>query len=390
MDRLQKIQEALTRGVENIYPDAESLEKVLCSRKKLKIYFGIDPTGKLHIGHSVSLLKLRQFQELGHTIILLIGDFTARIGDPTDKMATRKALTHKQVLQNAKGYKRLIGKILDTRKTQFFSNSTWNDRLAPQELMQLFSLFTVQRLLERDMFQKRLAEGKDIHVHEFVYPIFQAYDSVAMDVDMEIGGSDQTFNMLAGRTLMRKMRRKEKFVLTMRLFTDPQGKKMSATERNLIALDESPQEIYGKVMSWPDSHILSGFELLTTVPLDEIRAMQKEMKEGKNPKAYKMRLARTLVEMYHGTQHAERAERHFRRVFEQKQTPSQIAQVAVKNRDILSVLVESGLASSKSEARRLIQQKGVKVNGKVVFDEKVSVAPGSVVQRGKRFFRRIL
>ncbi|HQK64093.1 MAG TPA: tyrosine--tRNA ligase, partial [Candidatus Staskawiczbacteria bacterium] len=207
----QKINEVLARGVENIYPSREDLEKVLASGKKLRIYLGIDPTGRLHIGHAGPLIKLRQLQDLGHEIIVLIGDFTATIGDPTGKYKTRKPLTRKEVLDNAKNYKKLVGKILDLKKTKFLYNGTWTNKLKPADLLSIASHFTVARLLERDMFQERIKAGDDITVQEFMYPILQAYDSVAMDVDMEIGGNDQTFNMLAGRNLMKKMKNKEKF-----------------------------------------------------------------------------------------------------------------------------------------------------------------------------------
>jgi len=206
----EKIEEVLTRGVQNIYPSPKSLEAVLKSGKKLRIYNGIDPTGKLHLGHAVVLRKLRQFQNLGHEIIVLMGDFTATIGDPTDKKSTRQPLTRKQVLNNAKDYKKQVGKILDLKKAnvRFLHNEKWTNKLKPEDLLELTSHFTVARLLERDMFQERIKEGRDIHVHEFLYPIFQAYDSVIMDVDLEVGGNDQTFNMLAGRDLLKKMRNK--------------------------------------------------------------------------------------------------------------------------------------------------------------------------------------
>ena len=240
-EKTQKIQEALTRGVENIYPNREGLEKILNSGKKLKIFNGIDPTGpSLHLGHVVVLLKLKQLQDLGHQIIILIGDFTAQIGDPTDKLAARKPLTHKQVLQNARDYKKQIGKILDLKKTVFKYNSKWLSKLSFTDFLQLSAHFTAQQTLQREMFKQRLNQGKDLYLHEFFYPLMQAYDSVAMDVDMEIGGNDQTFNMLAGRTLMRKMKNKEKFVLTTKLLVDPEGAKMGKTAGNMAALNDKP------------------------------------------------------------------------------------------------------------------------------------------------------
>ena len=271
---MDKIEELLTRGVANIIPSKEELANVLKSGKKLRLYNGIDPTGlHLHLGHMVVLRKLRQFQDLGHETIVLIGDFTARIGDPTDKLSTRYKLTKKQVEENAANYKKSISKILDLNKSniRFLHNETWTNKLKPEDMLELASNFTVSQLLERDMFQERTKMGKEIYLHEFLYPIFQAYDSVTMDVDMEIGGNDQTFNMLAGRTLMKKLKNKEKFVLATKLLTDPTGRKMGKTEGNLIALDEAPTEIFGKVMAWTDEIIGLGLELLTDVPTHEIQ-----------------------------------------------------------------------------------------------------------------------
>jgi tyrosyl-tRNA synthetase len=395
-DKKQKIQELLERGVNNIYPNKEALEKVLLSGKKLRIYNGIDPTGKLHIGHGVVLNKLRQFQDLGHEIIVLIGDFTATIGDPTDKAATRKPLTRKQVLANAKDYKKQIGKILDTAKSniKFLHNEKWTNKLKPIDMLEIATHFTVAQLLERDMFQKRIAAGKNIAVHEFLYPIFQAYDSVTMDVDMEIGGNDQTFNMLAGRTLMKKMKNKEKFVLTMKLLEDPTGKKMGKTEGNMVNLDDQPKDIYGKVMSWPDGLIVPAFEIATRVPIEEVLQIKKDLANGKNPKILKMLLAYKIVEMYHGESAAIAAEENFKQVFEEKLNPDEIPAFKTKARNIIEVLVETKLAASKSEARRLLAQGGIKVDGRSVKDENFTIdkidADGVVIQKGKRFFAKIV
>src|SRR3989344_2019287 len=213
----QKIDELLTRGVERVYPDKSTLEKILMSGEKIKLYYGIDPTGiTLHLGHFVQLLKLKKFQDLGHEVVILIGDFTAQIGDPTGKQATRKPLTHKQVLENANGYKKQIGRILDLKKSNinFVHNAKWSNKLTPEDMLELASHFTVSNLLTRDMFQERIKAGREVYIHEFLYPIFQAYDAVTMDVDLQIGGNDQMFNMLAGRDLMKRKKHKEMFVLT--------------------------------------------------------------------------------------------------------------------------------------------------------------------------------
>ncbi|MCK4454321.1 tyrosine--tRNA ligase [Candidatus Parcubacteria bacterium] len=384
----KKIEEVLTRGVESIYPSRRELEKVLKSGKKLRIYNGIDPTGKLHLGHGVVLEKLRQFQDLGHEIIVLIGDFTATIGDPTDKSSPRKPLTREQVLENAKNYKNQIGKILDIKKfnIEFLHNEEWTNKLKPKDMLELASKFTVARLLERDMFQKRIKAGKDIHLHEFLYPIFQAYDAVTMNVDMQIGGNDQTFNMLAGRTLMKKLKNKEKFVLTTKLLVDPTGKKMGKTEANMINLDESPKEMYGKIMRWPDSLINVGFELCARVSMDEVKKIT-------NPRSAKARLAKEIVKTHHGEKKAISAEQEFNKIFKEKKLPSKIPEIKIteKSLNILELLVETKIAPSKSEAKRLILQKGVKIDNKVQDDwqKDIKTKKGMIIQAGKRRFVKI-
>jgi tyrosyl-tRNA synthetase len=393
-----KIDEVLTRGVENIYPNRETLEKVLLSGKKLRIYNGIDPTGKLHIGHGVVLKKLRQLQDLGHEVIVLIGDFTARIGDPTDKLATRKKLTKKQVEENAKNYKKLIGKILDLKKSnvRFLHNEKWSNKLKPEDMLELASNFTVSRLLERDMFQKRFKEGKEVYLHEFLYPVFQAYDSVTMDVDMEIGGNDQTFNMLVGRTLMKKMKNKEKFVLTTKLLVDPTGKKMGKTEGNMVNLDEKVEEMYGKIMSWPDELIGVGFEICSNISMEETDNIKAQLKDGIiNPRDLKMKLAFEVTKIYHGEKKAAEAEEFFIKTVQKKETPDSIInyELRITNYKLTDLLVEIKLASSKGEARRLVEQGGVKVDGEVVRDINMEVKitkDGVIIQKGKRGFARVV
>jgi len=391
MQKDENIEQLLTRGVENVYPSKEALKNVLASHKKLKIYYGIDPTGQLHLGHAIQLKKLRQFQDMNHEIVILIGDFTARIGDPTDKLATRQQLSREQVEQNAKNYKQLIGKIMDMDREniQFVYNAEWNNALKPEDLLNIASNFTVSQLLERDMYQQRLKANKEIYLHEFLYPMFQAYDSVAMDVDMEIGGNDQTFNMLAGRTLVKRVKDKEKFVLTTKLLTDPTGKKMGKTEGNIIPLDASANEMFGGVMSWPDEIIISGFELLTEVPKNEIEQMKTEMPDKLNPRDAKIRLAKEIVTCFWGSDEAEKAEKYFVETFSKGETPADVKKFKPQNYDISSILVESGLVESRSEARRVIEQGGVKLNGEVVRDFDAQVNPGAVLQKGKIFFLEI-
>lgn len=390
MTQEQHIQEILHRGVENIYPSREELEKVLRSKKKLKIYHGIDPTGELHIGHGVVLFKLRQFQELGHYIIVLIGDFTAQIGDPTDKMAARKPLTHKEVLQNARVYKKLIGKILDLKKTEFRYNSKWLSKLSSLDFIHISSHFTAQQTLARNMFKQRMKEGKDLFLNEFIYPILQAYDSVAMDVDLEVGGNDQMFNMLAGRTLMKRMKGKEKFVMTTKLLTDSTGRKMGKTEGNFVAMQDPPDVMYGKIMSWPDTLIVPGLELATRASLAEVAQAKKDMEAGANPKMVKMLLARSITERYHDAKKAMQAEEYFKKVHEKHEIPQNIHEARLLSRDIVDALVKTGLAPSKAEARRLIIQGGIKVNGEVITDEKYTLLPNSILQKGKRHFIKVM
>jgi tyrosyl-tRNA synthetase len=390
----KKIEEILTRGVENIYPNREELEKVLFSGKKLRIYCGIDPTGKLHIGHGAVLGKLRQFQDLGHEIIVLIGDFTATIGDPTGKSKTRRPLIRKEVLANAKLYKKLIGKILDLKKSnvRFLHNEKWTNKLRPVDLFSIASNFTVARLLERDMFQERIKASEDISVPEFLYPILQAYDSVSMDVDMEIGGNDQTFNMLAGRTLMRKMKNKEKFVLTTKLLTDPTGKKMGKTEGNMINLDDNPGDMYGKIMSWPDELIGLGFELCTKASLTEIGQIKSQ-----NPRDAKARLAKEIVKIYHGEKEAEKAEEEFNKVFRNKELPSDIPvfETSRKEYSVLDLLSDTKLVSSKNEAKRLVEGNAVEIisgeNKTKILDWKTEVRleDGIIIRIGSRRFVKI-
>lgn len=386
---MDKVEEILTRGVEQVYPSKETVEKVLSSGKKLRIYHGIDPTGKLHLGHMVSLKKLRQFQDLGQEVIVLIGDFTAQIGDPADKSATRKKLTKEEVEGNAVNYKKLIGKILDLDKSnvRFLHNEEWTNKLKPTDLLDIASCFTVSQLLERDMFQKRIKESKEIYIHEFLYPIFQAYDSVTMDVDMEIGGSDQIFNMLAGRTLMKKLRDKEKFVLAMQLLAEPGKEKMGKTTGNLIALDEKPSEMFGKIMSWPDSMIIAGFTLLTDVPLDKVET------SNLNPMDQKKWLASEIIKTLHSEKEAKEAKEEFEKVFQKGELPSETTVYQAKDgtSNLVDLLVDSSLILSKSEAKRIIEQGGVEIDGQTITDpqQNVELKNDMIVKVGKRRFLKV-
>ena len=352
-----KIKEVLEKGVEKIYPSKEALEKTLKSGTRIKLYCGFDPTSpNLHIGSAVQFRKLAQFQKLGHEVIMLIGDFTTMIGDPTDKSAARKKITRKEILKNAKNYKNLASKILrfsGENPAKIMYNSQWNDKLTFVELIELASNFTVQQMIIRDMFQERLKKDRPIYLHEFLYPLTQAYDSVAMDVDLEVGGNDQTFNMLCGRDLMKVLKNKEKFVLTTKLLMDPLGKKMGKTEGNMINLDEKPNEMYGKIMSWPDSLIFPGFELCTDLSIEEVNQIKKKKN---NPRDDKARLAREIVAIHHNKVVAQKAEKEFNRVFKERGTPSEVKsyKLGVKNLNILDLLFKTGLASFKTQTKKLV------------------------------------
>src|SRR4030043_984538 len=279
----------LSRGVENIYPSKEALA-ALMAKKKIKLYQGFDPSmPNLHLGNFVGLMKLRQFQKLGHEVIFLVGDFTGMIGDPSDKTATRKKLSREDVLNNAKSWKEQAGRVIDFKgnnAAHFEFNSKWNDKISFKELIEITSNFTVQQMLERDMFQERIKENRPIHLHEFFYPVAQAIDCVEMDVDLEIGGSDQIFNMLAGRTLMKETKEKEKFVLATKLLIDSKGEKVGKTTGNALFLNSTAEEMYGGIMSFPDDVIPLAFDFLTTVPLQSIKSLEKEL----NPMDLKKKL----------------------------------------------------------------------------------------------------
>lgn len=387
------ISELLNRGVENVYPSKEFLEKQLKSGKQLTLYLGIDPTGPtLHLGHANSLLKLAAFQELGHKVIMLIGSFTAMIGDPTDKLATRQPLTRDQVMENCKRYKEQASSILDfhgSNKAELKFNHKWLDKMNFKEVIDLASNFTVQQMLERDMFENRIKDGKPVGLHEFLYPLMQGYDTVAMDVDGEIGGNDQTFNMLAGRTLMKAMKGKEKFVLTNKLLTDSSGEKMGKTTGNMAPLDATPEDKYGAVMSWSDEMIINGFILCTKVPMGKINEIKSRLDNGENPRDAKMELAYAITNIYHDDEETKKAQNNFINTIQKKDVPDQIEEVDLAGQTIIEVLVKSKLCSSNSEARRMVEQKGVKINDEVVEGNDSVVKSGDIVKKGKRFFIKV-
>lgn len=390
---MDAIEELLTRGVDHIYPTKEELEKVLRSGKKLRLYQGFDPSmPSLHLGNFVGLMKLRQFQRQGHKVIFLVGDFTGMIGDPTDKLATRKKLTREEVEYNCKNWKKQASSILDfegSNPVEIMFNSAWLDKISFRNLIEITSNFTVGQMLERDMFQKRLAEDKPIHLHEFLYPIAVSIDCVEMDVDLEIGGSDQTFNMLAGRHLMRAVKNKEKFVLTTKLLVDKEGNKVGKTTGNALFLDSTPEQFFGGIMSFPDEVIKLAFELLTECNLDGI-----EEKINRNPMEEKKVLASEIVKLIWGNQASQKAREFFENTFQKKSLPQDIPQISISGKNLINLvelLATTKLVSSKSQAKRLILEKAVEIDGKTLTDPKsnIQITNGMIIRVGKHRFVKI-
>ena len=383
----------LTRGVTEILPKTDTLEKLM-SEKKIRLYLGIDPTGALlTLGHSVVLRKLQQFADLGHEVILLIGNGTVKIGDPTGKDTTRPELSNEQIEENFKSWKKQANKILDFDKIEIKYNGDWLDNLKLTEVIKLMAKTTVQQLMERDMFQKRLKEGRPIHGHEIMYPLLQGYDSVAMNVDLEIGGTDQTFNMMMGRTLQKAYNNHEKWVLTTPIIDGTDGRKMSKSYDNFIALTENPNDMYGKLMSVADEMIIQYFTLLTNVSLEEIAKMEKKMADGENPMEFKKLLALTITEMYHDSQAAASAAENFKNTVQDKSIPTDIPEIEISKESIkLSDLIKNCMTEeSNSNIRRLIEQEAVSIDGQKMTDPNQKIEPksGSVIKTGKRSFYKI-
>jgi len=389
------IQRILEKGVEQILPSKDALKEKLLSGKRLNIYQGFDPTGEtLHIGHSVGMRKLEDFRKLGHHVIFLIGDFTARIGDPTDKAATRKMLTKEDVASNMKKYIEQASHIIDMKNPEnpvkVMYNSTWLEKLNFGDIVNLASEFTVQQLLKRDMFKKRLEADKPIHLNEFLYPLMQGYDSVMMDIDIEIGGNDQLFNMLSGRDMVMNHLKKEKIVLAGKLLEDPNGDKMGKTTGNMIRMDDKPEDIYGKVMTFTDGMILIGFEILTVATLEELEAYKKRFDSGENPMVLKKELALRVTEEITSKEEAQKAQQYFQEVFQNKEDSEKIQEIKVNKAvfQIGELLVTIGFAGSKSIARRLVEQGAVKINNEKIsdWDSKIDLAsyPSILLKVGKQ------
>lgn len=390
------IEKLITRAVETIIPSPDTLKKMLLSGRRLNVYQGFDPTADtLHIGHTAGMRKLRYFQQLGHNVIFLMGDFTARIGDPSDKTSARKKLTKAQVEENLKLYKKQAGRILDLddkdNPVTIMFNSHWLDKLNFQDITELASEFTVQQMIKRDMFQERLKEDRPIYIHEFMYPLMQGYDAFHMNVDVEVGGNDQMFNMACGRDLVLKWLNKEKVVLPNKMLEDPTGKKMGKTEGNMIMLSDKPEDIYGKVMAFTDGMITPAYEILTEIPMTEIKQMEDDMKNEKvNPMVLKKELAFIITAEHKGKSAADKAQKYFEDVFqngEAKETEIPIVKVNKKEVPLVELLVDHlKFAPSNSQAKRLIKQGAVKVGTKTITAKGhiVKVKKGVTVRAGKK------
>jgi len=391
--KMNKIEEILTRGVTDVIVK-EDLEKVLKSDKKLRIKLGIDPTGpKLHIGRAISLWKLREFQDLGHQIVLIIGDFTAQTGDASDKTAERQILTPEVIAKNMNTYKQQIGMILDMDNVEIRYNSEWWGKMSAGELLQEAANFTVNQLIKRDNFWQRWENDKPIGLHEILYPLQQGYDSVAIKADVEIGGNDQLFNLLAGRTMQKKYGQKEQNVITFELLEGTDGRKMSTSYDNCIYIEDEPNEMFGKIMSIKDELILRYLKLVTDIPIGEVEMIKLDLENGMNPRDAKVILGKALVSRYHGVEKAEEASQHFQQVFVNKEKPTAIEEIEIlkKKWQLAELLHFAGLVSSKTDGRRIIEQGGVKVDGAVIGDREATVnsTSGMVIQVGKRKFIKI-
>src|SRR3989344_3721826 len=385
---MDKIEELLTRGVDKIYPSREALEKVLRSGKKLKLYQGFDPTGtQLHIGHAVGFRKLRQWQDLGHEVIFLIGDGTGQAGDPSGKKTARdKFFNREELRKNGKDYVLQSSKIMrfdEPNPVKILYNGDWLNKLGLVEILDIAGRISFQQMLERDLYQERLKSGITLSLREFLYPILQGYDSVAMQVDLELGGSDQTFNMLVGRHLVKSILGKEKFVMTVPLLTDAKGTKIGKTEGNVIGLTDAPNDFFGKIMALGDDTILNCFLLLTDL---DVEPLKQRLEAGENPMVLKKQLAFELTKQLNSEEEAEQAQSAFEQTFHDRQRPTNIPEFAAKRSewDPVELLVATSLAVSKSEAKRLLEQNAVELNSSLITSHVslLTVSDGDILKVG--------
>ncbi|URW82173.1 tyrosine--tRNA ligase [Alcaligenes sp. DN25] len=384
------------RGCDELLVESEFARKLARSHatgQPLRIKLGLDPTAPdIHLGHTVVLNKMRQLQDLGHTVIFLIGDFTSTIGDPSGRNTTRPPLTPEQVIANAKTYYDQAALVLDPARTEVRYNSEWCDKLGSRGMIQLASRYTVARMMERDDFTKRFKANQPISVHEFLYPLLQGYDSVQLKADVELGGTDQKFNLLVGRELQKEYGQEQQCILTMPLLVGLDGvEKMSKSKGNYIGISETPDSMFGKLMSISDTLMWRYFELLSFRSLEDIAGLQKQIEEGRNPREVKVELAQEIVTRFHSAQAAEQALEAFDARFRRGEMPEDMPEVTVAGElALLRVLREAGLVASGSEAQRNVEQGGVRINGERVDDKGLQLEPGSyVLQVGKRKFARV-
>lgn len=388
-------EEIITRGVANIIPSSEGLAKALSGGRKLKVYFGIDPTAThIHLGHAVLLRKLQKLSDLGHEVTFLVGDFTALIGDTSDKDTERPILTSKQIEENFATYKKQAEKVLDFKKVKLVHNSAWLKKLTFEEIVKLCQHFSAGDFVGRELIKKRLSGGQKVGLHELLYPVMQGYDSYHLDTDLQLGGTDQTFNMAAGRTLQKDLRGKESFVLASEFLMGTDGRKMSKSWGNAIWLDDQPDEIYGKVMSLKDDLLVPYFKLATNFPLSEVEDINRRLINGSLPPLEaKKNLAFQIVTELWGKETAVKAQAEFERVFQNRQLPSEIEEINLGDQPILmmAALVKSGLASSNSEAKRMITQGAVSLNEASFTDSNGHFKPetGQVIRVGRRRFVKV-
>ena len=377
---MQTIDEVLTRGVEKIYPSRESLKKLAGSRK-IRVYLGVDPTGtRLHLGHTIPLRKLNEFAQAGHEAILLIGTGTVLAGDPSQRAKAREKITQEEIDENIKTWKEQAGKIIDLKKVQIKQNGQWLLKLGLAEIIEIASHISATQLFKRDMFQRRIDAGDTVYYHETFYPLLQGYDSVAMDVDLEIGGTDQTFNMLIGRELMKKMKNKEKFVMATPLINGTDGKPMSKSSGNCIWLDDSSGNIYGKILSLPDSEIESYWTNLTGLKNDELKSLK--------PLDAKKKLAFEIVKQLNSADAATIAQTSFENTFGKRETPTDAETLPFANLSVIDYLVENAIVTSRSEAKRLSREGAIDVDGNLLKDGQ-QIERGQVIKVGKKRFFKI-
>ncbi|MFA5050814.1 MAG: tyrosine--tRNA ligase [Patescibacteria group bacterium] len=389
----QKIKNSLTRNVEQII-DSKHLENQLMAGKKLRIKHGVDPTGpKYHLGRAITLWKLKEFQDLGHKIILILGDYTAQIGDPSDKLNKRPFLSEKQVNENLKNYQIQISKILDPKKIEWHRNSKWLAKLTPRQLDELADLFSVQQMITRRNFKQRWDNEEEISIRELHYPLYQGYDSVAIKADLEIGGTDQLFNLLAGRKIQEAYGQKPQDIMTLKMLEGLDGDKMSTTRGNVVNISDAPGEQYGKIMSMRDGLILKYFELCTILSQEEIEMVKRGLDGGVNPRESKSKLAYEIVKLYHGEKAARIAEDEFNKIFQKRELPENMPIFKAKKEKykLIDILAEAKFAASKGEARRLIEQGAVEIDGAIIKDwnSEMKLKNKMVIKVGKRRFIKI-